>query len=224
MLPVGIGIYFKIVLSFMPGVPFLKPNSWRSDKGFSIQSMTDEEIVAEYSQNVDKYLIGVLFDRYIHLVYAGCMKYLKDEENARDAAMEIFEGLTDKLLKYKIDHFKSWLYTTTRNYCLMEFRKRRPVERLDNNKNIRQLSVEFDDILHLNNEDNEIEELLLQCLSELKEEQKVCLELMYLKGLSYKDIATETGYDFKNVKSHIQNGKRNLRLMLEQHVERLRNI
>lgn len=47
-------------------------------------------------------------------------------------------------------------------------------------------------------------------LGNLSKEQRVCVELFYLKDKSYQEIADETGYSLNQVKSYIQNGKRNL--------------
>jgi RNA polymerase sigma factor (sigma-70 family) len=133
--------------------------------------------------------------------------------------MEIFESLQEKLLKYEVEFLKSWLYTTTRNHCLMQLRKVKALKRIDNIEKLTELSVENEGDVHLNNE-SEIEVTVLkQHLAELKDEQRRCVELMYLEGLSYKDIAEKTGFGLKLVKSYIQNGKRNLKQKLEKYYE-----
>ncbi len=213
------GTIYELVLGIIPGILFLKSNTYNAKKVSLFNKMTDEEIVSSYKNGGGQQLIGVLFDRYIHLVFASCMKYLKDEEDAQDAAMEIFESLPEKLRKHSVENFKSWLYTTTKNACLMHLRKQKPVDRLEKVENFPLLSVENESFLHLNNKDDEEQVLLKQFLLELKEEQRTCIEMMYLKGKSYKEIALETGFDQKNVKSYIQNGKRNLKQKLEKHYE-----
>ena len=212
------------MLGIIPGVLFLKSRPYKPENQKLPEEQKDEELIALYKKTQDNRLIGILFDRYIHLVYASCMKYFKDAEDAQDAAMEIFEDLPEKLLKHEIEYFKGWLYTTSRNHCLMSIRKTKPVDRMEKIENFSQLSVENESILHLDNAGEENNELVIKCLAELKHEQKVCVELMYLKGKSYKDIADETGFGLKNVKSFIQNGKRNLRLMMEQYNEKRRYI
>lgn len=178
--------------------------------------MSDEQLLKYYWDRKDQKVIATLFDRYIHLVFASCMKYLKNEEDSQDAAMVIFESLADKLEKHKVEYFKSWLYTLTRNHCLMQLRKKNIIERIDNFEKFSEHSVEISEELHLNKDNSSESEQLKQCLLELKEEQRICIELMYLKGLSYKAIADQTGFDLKNVKSFIQNGKRNLKIKLEK--------
>jgi RNA polymerase sigma-70 factor (ECF subfamily) len=59
---------------------------------------------------------------------------------------------------------------------------------------------------------------LKAALNELSQEQKSCVQMFYLEKLSYHDIETRTGFSFSQVKSHIQNGKRNLRIILEKKI------
>jgi RNA polymerase sigma-70 factor (ECF subfamily) len=59
---------------------------------------------------------------------------------------------------------------------------------------------------------------LNEALNELSQEQKTCVQMFYLEKLSYHDIETKTGFSFQQVKSHIQNGKRNLRIILEKKI------
>lgn len=214
------GTIYELVLGVIPGILFLKSHTYRPDKKNNLEKLKDEELIIHYQKELNQQIIAILFDRYIHLVFAGCMKYLKNEEASQDAAMEIFESIPEKLLKHKIEHFKSWLYITTKNACLMQLRKQKPIDNIKNIENLLQLSVENEVELHLDNVEGENHELLKQCLSELKKEQRICVELMYLKGMSYKEIASDTGFELKHVKSYIQNGKRNLKGLLEKHYER----
>lgn len=59
-------------------------------------------------------------------------------------------------------------------------------------------------------------ELMAMCLEELNSEQQQCVTLFYLEKKSYQEIAEKTGYSLMQVKSHIQNGKRNLKILLEK--------
>ena len=59
-------------------------------------------------------------------------------------------------------------------------------------------------------------------IEELYEDQRKCIELFYLKEKSYNDIVDITGYTMNEVKSFIQNGKRNLKIKLEKNSEQPR--
>jgi len=212
------GTIYELVQGIIPLALFIKSQSSKESSSSSACSGPDEEIILTYRQNKDDSCISVLFDRYIHLVFASCMKYFRNEDDAQDAAMEIFEDLPEKLTKFEVQHFRSWLFTLTKNHCLMQLRKKNLLDRIDNFEKIADFSVENMPIQHLQ-EDEADEVVLKKYLNELNEEQRLCVELMYLEGLSYKAIADKTGYDLNQVKSYIQNGKRNLKQKLETYYE-----
>ena len=187
----------------------------------SINDLTDAELVARYRQSADKQVLGILFKRYTHLVFGVSMKYLKDEDDSKDAVMQIFEKLITDLQKYPVENFKSWLHTVTKNYCLMQLRSRKgkqfqPWPENDSNLEI----VESSGALHPDSEDKEQRlSLMEKGIQALNEEQRTCVELFYLKELSYQEVADRTGYSMLQVKSFIQNGKRNLRIFMENNHE-----
>ena len=57
-------------------------------------------------------------------------------------------------------------------------------------------------------------------INELAAEQRTAVSLFYLQKKSYQQISEATGYTTLQVKSYIQNGKRNLRLMLERKLKK----
>ncbi|MBN1251211.1 MAG: sigma-70 family RNA polymerase sigma factor [Bacteroidales bacterium] len=179
-----------------------------------IETLTDEQIIELYKKDAQKVFVGELYKRYTKFIFLVSMKYLKNEERSKDAVMEVFEKLFSDLLKHQIQNFKPWLHTVVRNHCLILLRKEQSVLNKDKKFQIEQdLFVESDEDLHHVNE-NKTEENLKEALNSLKNEQKVCLELFYLQEKSYNEIVDITGYSIKNVKSYIQNGKRNLKICL----------
>ena len=148
---------------------------------------SDQKIISRYREDRDPEWIGILFDRYTHLVLGICLKYLKSEEDSKDAVMQIFENLMDDLLIHRVEHFKSWLYTLTRNHCLMELRKVRTINRYHEAEliKLRESIMESSDELHLNNK-KELEHMLETLsvgITMLSKEQSECIELMYLKEM-----------------------------------------
>lgn len=182
-------------------------------------NVSDEDLVEYYRNSHDTVYVGELYTRYTHLVYGVCMKYLQNDNDAKDATMQIFEKLLKELKKHHITAFKPWLYMVVKNYCMMEFRK--AASQKTNTQKIakeQQQNVETDVDAHL--DEKAEKELMLngleKGLSALKPEQQQCVKLFYLEELSYKDIAEKTGFSLNDVKSHIQNGKRNLKLFLTE--------
>ncbi len=183
----------------------------------NFQILDDISLLNRYRTTAEGGCIGELFRRYKHLALGVCLKYLKNAHDAEDAVMEIFEKLHLDLKKADVGHFKSWLYTVARNHCLMRMRKAG-------------LSVAFPEVLPENGdpeysgegplEDLKVKELLYQKLEMgldmLKPEQRLCLDLFFLKDKSYKEIMRETGLTLNEVKTHVQNGKLNLKKMLSK--------
>jgi len=184
-----------------------------------ISSLTDLELIARYKSNHDKTLIGVLFKRYTHLVFGVCLKYLKDEDDSKDAVMEIFEKLFSDLLKHEVTYFKSWLHRVSSNHCLMKLRSSKGKYRESLEEDSRQFEVvEMNLSLHPDNssEKEAMLRLMETGISTLNDEQRKCVQLFYIEEKSYKEVSDLTGYDMLKVKSYIQNGKRNLKLFMEK--------
>ncbi|MBA9079210.1 MULTISPECIES: RNA polymerase sigma factor [Rufibacter] len=183
---------------------------------------SDQELVEQYQQTGDVDCVGELFQRYTEMVYLVCLKYLKQEEESKDATMQIFENLLVSLRKHEVANFKSWLHSTARNHCLMLLRSRR--NRLEaplDESNPAQLETAAW-ALTITEQEPEQEQMLqvLEAgLVTLGPEQRICLELFFLQQQSYKEIAERTGFELAKVKSHIQNGKRNLMIYMKKNYE-----
>jgi len=179
-------------------------------KSHKATESSDLELIERYRSSADSKYIGELFQRYSHLVFGTCMKYLKNEAESRDAVMNIFEKLNDDLRKHTITNFKSWIHTVSRNHCLMQLRSRKHTVQVTEESGEEIMESAF--VLHPNEDNKEIELSRLEgCIEKLVNEQKHCVELFYLQEKSYKEIVETTHYTINEVKSFIQNGKRNLK-------------
>ena len=191
-------------------------------KRLKISPISDIELIAQYKQTGNNRYVGELFKRYSHLIFGVCMKYLKDSDNSKDAVMQIFEKLLTDLQKHNITNFKSWLYSVAKNHCLMYLRNNKvQISYQDAIKN-NNVVMEMENSLHLTNENNKEIDLnnLEKAIEELNSNQKQCIELFYLKEKCYLEVSEITGYSMNEVKSHIQNGKRNLKIILSQQNEK----
>ena len=191
---------------------FLMTNSIKPNKQ---SPSADDELLSIYRSSGDVAVLGQLYERYMPLVYGVCLKYLKDEEQAKDAVMGIFEELVTKVKQHDINIFRSWLYVLGRNYCLMQLRAGKKLEMVALDE-----VMEFTPLLHP--DDNNREEAynaLERCIDKLTGAQKQSIDLFYLKEKCYKEVADVTGFSLNEVKSYIQNGKRNLKICLEKNSE-----
>lgn len=185
-----------------------------------IKIQSDENLVINYQNTKNNLVVGELFKRHSLMCYAVCMKYLKNEDAAHDATMNIFEKLFTDLQKHQINHFKSWLHTVCKNHCLILLRKPNVLVSIDESEEENShLFMQLSNVLNHDDNKHEKEEklqVLEQSIFELKDKQRECIELFFLKQKSYQEISTLTGYSENEVKSYIQNGKRNLKILLEQ--------
>ena len=179
---------------------------------------SDEEIIKAYKESGNTALIGELFEKHVKTVYGACLFFFKDKAEAQDAVMQIFEKLMVSLKQHEVAHFKSWLYITSRNHCLMALRAKK-------GKNFERISSDFMEnemLLHLPDEPEMETNLskLENCIEHLVTEQKDCVKLFYMEQKCYKEIVQITGFDDNKVKSYIQNGKRNLKLIMEKKINK----
>ncbi len=179
----------------------------------------DEALLEAYRNLGDPEYLAELYRRHMHLALGVCIKYLKDVAAAQDAVADVFEKLAKDLREREVEQFKPWLYTVAKNHCLQLLRKEQV--QLGRTKEYTQFLdavMESEEKPHLDKEDEK--EILLQKLETsieaLGNDQKLCIVLFYLEGKSYKEIVDQTGLTDMQVKSHIQNGKRNLKNLIER--------
>jgi RNA polymerase sigma factor (sigma-70 family) len=174
---------------------------------------TDNELSMQYRETGNMDILGILYSRYMDLVYGVCLKYFRDPEEAKDSVIAIFEELVGKLKKYEVDNFKGWLYQLAKNHCLMKIRskKGKPV---NVDADLMHLADNWhpDDAVQKETAFNSME----YCMEQLPAEQKQAVTLFYLQEKCYKDIAEETGTDISRIRSFIQNGRRNLKICMEK--------
>lgn len=183
-------------------------------KNIPRNEMPDKELADLFRTTSNMDVLAVLFQRYMDLLYGVCLKYLKQPEMAKDAVMQIFEELVQKLSKHEVENFKSWLYTLARNHCLMQLRTPKNLKTVE----FKAESMQLEEDVHLNGVLTREENLqkLEGCLQTLSAEQKISVEMFYLQNKCYKEIADATGLDWNKVRSHIQNGRRNLKICMEK--------
>ncbi len=178
--------------------------------------ITDKELLEKFWATNDNYWLGILLQRYTLLLFGTCMKYLKNEEAAKDAVQQICLKSITELSKYKVDYFKSWLYMIAKNYCLMQFRNKNIPQSLEDNFEVESQEIDKEILINKENKLN----LLEECLQTLQVEQKTCVTLFYIQKQSYQQITNSTGYSLLQVKSNIQNGKRNLKILMDKQLKK----
>jgi len=182
-----------------------------------LSNIPDQVLIEKYKTTGEQVYISALYTRYVHLIYGVCLKYLKRKETSEDMTARMYEKLLSEIKSSTtIRDFKSWLFILIRNACLSQVRKdkthRQQFEKWQVEKKSQDYFMENEGLLRLMDDslDEELEEQLPIILEQLAKGQKTCIRLFFFERKSYQEIAQKTGYSFKEVKSFLQNGKRNL--------------
>lgn len=190
------------------------PYCYHTLKPRNYNDIDDKELLQRFYADHNNDWLGILLERYTLMLLGVCMKYLKNEEDAKDGVQQVFLKAINEIPKYQIDYFKSWIYMVAKNHCLMKLR------------NKGKYTAEWNDNLaatadESSSKDNAVEkdvqlDHMEAAMQHLNDEQRVCLHLFYLQKHSYQQVADKTSLSIKLVKSHIQNGKRNLKLLMQR--------
>lgn len=182
-------------------------------KKIRFNKLSDSELVSLYAKSGNSEYVGELFTRYSHLVYGVCLVFLKNRDEAKDAVISIFEQLLKDLKTTEIKNHKAFLHTVAKNYCLS---KKRGTQRLLRREQIFADDIDMETLpaeFEIKKEDSDYE-VLHSAINKLIDEQKICIKLFFLHKKSYSEITEITSFNTNQVKSYIQNGKRNLRNIL----------
>jgi len=187
-------------------------------KNISHNSLSDKELVTLYKESEDLSVLGELYQRYMELVFGVCLKYFKETERAKDAVMQVFEELVSKLKKHEVDNFRGWLHQVAKNHCLMQLRTPKNLKTVEFKTDL----VQNEENVHLNGvlEKEENFKKLEYCIGTLTSEQQEAIRLFYLEEKCYNEIVEITGQEWNQVRSFIQNGRRNLKICMEKEVAR----
>lgn len=181
----------------------------------NMSTLTDDELLQKHKESADAEYFSELFSRYVPLMYGVCLDYLRDEDKAHDAVMQLFEDLLPKVSRYQIAVYRTWVYSVTKNHCLQILNKEKKEIIIDFNLDV----MESEQILNLFNEDSKEQEqsdALNHCLEKLPDNQRISIMHFFLDEMSYADIVDETGFPLTKVKSYIQNAKRNLKICMDK--------
>lgn len=180
--------------------------------------ISDQGLLDKFYEEKDNQWLGILLQRYTLLLLGVCMKYLKNEEEAKDCVQQIFLKVIQELQKYKVDYFKSWLYMVAKNHSLMRIREKQGKTTAELTERISATPQEESDRTKMLLNDHTLS-LMEEALQELNPEQRECVTLFYLQKKTYQEVSEATGFSMLQVKSYIQNGKRNLRILIEKKLQ-----
>ncbi len=174
----------------------------------------DRELLQHFYNDRNNEWLGILMQRYTMMLLGVSMKYLKNEEEAKDAVQQVFLKAINELQKYQVEYFKSWIYMIAKNHCLMKLRGKGKYTAEINERVM--ATPDESEAINVHIQKDRTLTFMASALQQLNEEQQRCVTLFYLQKKSYQEITESTGFSMMQVKSHIQNGKRKLKIIIER--------
>jgi RNA polymerase sigma-70 factor (ECF subfamily) len=181
----------------------------------------NEQALIETARRGDIDAFNALVISYQDSVYTLAYRIMGDSHSAADAAQETFILAYRRLNTYRGGNFRSWLLRITTNTCYDELRrrKRRPATSLEELP-----GADMDDGPPLANESstpeqivqqNELNQAIQECINSLGEDQRMVLVLSDVEGLSYQEIADNTGAQLGTIKSRLSRARTSVRQCLQ---------
>jgi len=175
----------------------------------------DEDIfwIQRYFESGDTQYLGRLYERYKQRIFLQCMKMVRNVEEAKDLTSDAFVKAFDHINDFKLGSpFFPWLSRIAVNLCLDYLRRRSRYK-------FEQISDQHA-VMDVQNGSAKTQGFkafrILKAIQKLKTPQRRCFCLFYINDLSYKEIAELTGYSYNQVRSHIQNGRRRFKILMEE--------
>ncbi len=192
-----------------------------------MKELSDNELLAKVAETGELGIYYILFERYQHLVYGQCRRYFTDPADCSDMVMHIFEVSFRRIKPTEVKNFSSLIYSISNNECISELRKRKSyqkhIDHYGHIQNDEKSFVQNEGMIRLTSEltEEQRQMVLDASIQQLKNEQKQCVVLFFLERKSYKEISEQLYMTDKEVKSHLQNGKRNLKLNAQSILKQL---
>jgi len=177
----------------------------------SNQKVTEVDLINRCI-NKDRRMQELLYNRYAPKMYAICLRYCKDEEDARDVLQDGFVKVFRGLQNYRGDgSFEGWIKRIFANTAIEHYRR---TER----KNITVVEpqdVELEDSAW-DALDNLAEKDIIKMLQELSTGYRLVFNMHVIEGYSHKDIGEILGSSEGTSKSQLARAKAMLKQMVEE--------
>lgn len=172
------------------------------------------DLIKNFISSGDKKFWGVIFEKYKKNIFIQCFKILNNEEEAKDLTSEVFIRAIEKIHLYKPDMpLLPWLYGIAKHLCIDHIRRKQRIQftRIENEEDLKAEEETIED-----EDTNEVRERVKKAIDKLKRPQRTCFCLFYMQQKSYNEIAGITGYSYDEVRSHIQNGRRKFKIIIDR--------
>lgn len=177
----------------------------------AIHRRSEEELVTELRATRDGRLFDELYRRSRRKVFGVCFNILGEASAAEDACHDAYVRAWERIDSLRGSNFTAWVRRIAANRCYDELRRTRPDE-LDGHHPEPVADDQIEGAVIARQELNRA----IDVIASLDEHQRRVFLLRHLDSRSYDEISEATGYDAKQVKSYLQNARRNFHLAWRQ--------
>lgn len=202
----------------MPGRKEPDPPSRRGDFEVDDVDVVDDVALVRLVAEGDMDALRVLYERYAGFVYRVGMRFLGNEEDARDVVQSVFADLIDASRGFAgRSRVKSWLYRVTANRCLNQVKSARVSKRsAEPERELDRVEGPPSGVPAQEMERREERLRVRGAIAELPPRQRMALVLKHYEGLSYKEICKAMGCSRRSVESLLVRARRRLVELLEE--------
>jgi RNA polymerase sigma-70 factor (ECF subfamily) len=182
-----------------------------SFKGSPYQDLPDNELARLFTESGAREAFAELFRRHSRKVYHACFAFFRDGSLAEDATSETFLRAYQSRARFQEGDYLNWLQRIARNVCIDQWRKKKPEISIDGSEE--EPGMELPGPAPDEGMQIAVQQLHRE-IAKLPADQRRCVELK-IEGYSYEETAAMTGLALDAVRSHLQNGRRTLRLRMQ---------
>ena len=164
--------------------------------------ISEDELIKRCKQQ-DQMAQKELFDRFAGKMMGICLRYSKNQDDAKDLLQEGFFKVLVKIKTFKgQSKLETWMTRVFINLALNSFRKARH----------KYHHVELHDNIEADETETEVEEAdpkrVLDAVQQLPEIYRIVINLYAIDGLSHKEIAGMLGISEGSSKSRLSRGRK----------------
>ncbi len=172
--------------------------------------MRSDRQLAEAVLDGDSRAFEELMNRYKGMVFRQCIKLVQNSEAAEELALDVFVGFYRAIGRIDLEAGAGpYLLRSARNICFNWQRKRRRERKA---VSINQAAGEVE----AKRPGGALRFEVLELLAHLADGERSALELFFLQGYKYREIAEMQHVPIGTVKSRINSGVKRLRKLIQE--------
>lgn len=172
---------------------------------------SDQQLIAKALQGNKKAWLTLL-KRYEKQIYHYGMRMTGKNEDALDLMQEVFISVYRNLSNYRNEgSFKSWLFRIAHFRCIEFYRRKKPMQGLDDVPEVESEEVSAADAIHYHQENRQ----LIKAMQQLPLAQKAVVELKFFGQFTFDEIAAQTGISANTAKSRLYGALDKLKQIME---------